>query len=209
MVLEDRVPFYMRVMKYVASLCILFSVLVMLMFSEDSEYQKVCDQRLTCYGYCNNAFFPSLFCQETSDYEIAIQGNIYYKFYKYPDPEYVLKHEVDLAIDNTAAAEARDKKLDKIVPIYKAYQAARQDAIKQKAKYTEEMAKTRKTKTDADNSVAYEELRTTELKIATGALAKDPTSKSLEAAKALAVLEVKAAAENLALKQRTAKLQQQ
>lgn len=36
MVLEDRVPFYMRVMKYMASLCILFSVLVWLMFSEDS-----------------------------------------------------------------------------------------------------------------------------------------------------------------------------
>lgn len=141
----------MRVMKYVASLCILFSVLVMLMFSEDSEYQKVCDQRLTCYGYCNNAFFPSLFCQETSDYEIAIQGNIYYKFYKYPDPEYVKKHEVDLAIDNTAAAAARDKKLKEIAPIYSAYQVAEQAAIQQKATYAEAMAKTRKAKTDHDN----------------------------------------------------------
>ena len=105
-VLEDRVPFYMRVMKYMASLCILFSVLVMLMFSSDSEYQTVCDQRMTCYGFCNNAFFPSLFCQETTDYEIAIQGNIYYKFYKYPDPEYVKKHEVDQAINNVDASLA-------------------------------------------------------------------------------------------------------
>lgn len=61
-VLEDRVPFYMRAMKYMATLTILFSVLVLLMFSKDSEYQQICDQRLTCYGYCNNAFFPSLFC---------------------------------------------------------------------------------------------------------------------------------------------------
>ena len=105
-VLEDRVPFYMRVMKYMASLCILFSVLVMLMFSSDSEYQTVCDQRMTCYGFCNNAFFPSLFCQETTDYEIAIQGNIYYKFYKYPDPKYVKTHEDDQAINNVDASLA-------------------------------------------------------------------------------------------------------
>ena len=109
-------------MKYMASLCILFSVLVLLMFSEDSEYQTVCDQRLTCYGYCNNAFFPSLFCQETSDYEIAIQGNIYYKFYKYPNPEYVKKHEVDQAINIEKANAERGDKLKKVGPIYKEYQ---------------------------------------------------------------------------------------
>jgi len=123
--IEDRVPFYMRVMKYIASLCILFSVLVMLMFSEDSQYQKVCDQRLSCYGYCNNAYFPSLFCQETSDYEIAIQGNIYYKFFKYPNPEYVKKNEVDLAIDYEKSMKARQDKLKEVGPYYKAYQASK------------------------------------------------------------------------------------
>ena len=91
----------------------------MLMFSEDSEYQTVCDQRLTCYGYCNNAFFPSLFCQETSDYEIAIQGNIYYKFYKYPNPEYVKKTEKDLAINSEKANAAKQAKLALVAPIYK------------------------------------------------------------------------------------------
>ena len=111
----------MRVMKYIASLCILFSVLVMLMFSEDSEYQKVCDQRLSCYGYCNNAYFPSLFCQETSDYEIAIQGNIYYKFFKYPNPDFVKKNEVDLSIDFEKSQKARQEKLSDVGPYYKAY----------------------------------------------------------------------------------------
>jgi len=119
LVIEDRVPFYMRLMKYMASLCILFSVLVMLMFSEDSEFKTVCDQRLTCYGYCNNAFFPSLFCQETSDYEIAIQGNIYYKFYKYPNPQYVKKTEKDLAINIEEANKAKQEKLALVAPIYK------------------------------------------------------------------------------------------
>jgi hypothetical protein len=120
-VLEDRVPFYMRVMKYMASLCILFSVLVMLMFSSDSEYQTTCDRRLTCYGYCNNAFFPSLFCQETTDYEIAIQGNIYYKFYKYPNPEHVKEVEEPLAINVTAKNAARSKKMGEVGGVYKLY----------------------------------------------------------------------------------------
>ena len=164
----------MRVMKYMASLCILFSVLVLLMFSEDSEYQTVCDQRLTCYGYCNNAFFPSLFCQETSDYEIAIQGNIYYKFYKYPNPEYVKKHEVDQAINIEKANAERGDKLKKVGPIYKEYQESQMDSFKAKQKYDSEMAKTAIDKTNVDNSERLHESRTMELKIATQAFAKSP-----------------------------------
>lgn len=38
-----------------------------------------------------------MFCQETDNFEIHIQGNIYHKFFKYPDPNYVLRHEKDLS----------------------------------------------------------------------------------------------------------------
>ena len=78
------------------------------------------------------------------DYEIAIQGNIYYRFYKYPDPNYVLKTEVDLSIDNTAVANHRDKMLDKIGPLYGDYTVAKEASMKAKAKYDEEMAETKK-----------------------------------------------------------------
>ena len=84
-------------MKYIANCCILFSILVALLFSKDSEYKEKCNNRLDCYNSCNKAFFPSLFCQETDDFEIHIQGNIYHKFFKYPDPNFVLRHETDLS----------------------------------------------------------------------------------------------------------------
>jgi len=142
----------MRVMKYIASLCILFSVLVMLMFSSDSDYQQVCDQRMSCYGYCNNAFFPSLFCQETSDYEIAIQGNIYYKFFKYPNPEYVKKHEDDMAINSKEADTQRAQKLKKVGPFYTAYQKALTATNLAKAEYDKEMKLTGTDKKNVDNS---------------------------------------------------------
>lgn len=86
------------------------------------------------------------------DYEIAIQGNIYYRFYKYPDPNYVLKTEIDLSIDNTAVAENRDKKLAIIGPLYKTYMVAKEASVKAKAKYDEEMANSKKRETDVDNS---------------------------------------------------------
>lgn len=105
-----------------------------------------------------------------------------------------------MAINNQARAEVRDDRLDKIAPIYKAYQDARSDAIKQKAKYDAEMNKTLVDKTNVDNSVAYKELREMELKIATEALAKDPESKSLAAALELKKIQVKGAADNLKLK---------
>ena len=57
-----------------------------------------------------------------------------------------------------------------------------------KEKYTEEMLKSQKDKTDVDNSQTYLELRTMEMTIATNALSKDPSSKSLKAAENLKTL---------------------
>ena len=131
------------------------------------------------------------------DFEIAIQGNIYYRFYKYPDPNHVLKHEINLSIDNTLVAKNRDEKLATIGPLYSNYEVAKEASLKAKAKYDEEMADSKKKETDVDNSETLLTLRETELTVATKALASHSTSKSLETAKSLAEDKKKDAEENL------------
>lgn len=61
----------------------------------------MCNKRLDCYNGCNKAYFPSLFCQKTNsftydnveiDYQIKMNLNLFDSFYKYPDPNYVIKN---------------------------------------------------------------------------------------------------------------------
>jgi hypothetical protein len=53
--------------------------------------------RLNCYDSCNKAYFPSLFCSQIDDIKIELNGNVFDKFYKYPNPEYVMANEVEVA----------------------------------------------------------------------------------------------------------------
>ena len=87
--LEDRVNFYMRSLKYIAHLSILFIILIALNDSQDEEFRGVCDRRLTCYNSCNKAFFPSLLCKQERDTVIELYGNRFTSFYKYLDPSFV------------------------------------------------------------------------------------------------------------------------
>lgn len=51
--------------------------------------------RLNCYDSCNKAYFPSLFCNQIDDIKIELNGNVFDRFYKYPNPEYVMNNEND------------------------------------------------------------------------------------------------------------------
>ena len=84
----------MRSLKYSAHLCILFVILIALVDSKDQEYDEICQRRLHCQNNCNKAYFPSQFCQEINDIEIHLKGNVFNRFFKYPDPEYVIANEV-------------------------------------------------------------------------------------------------------------------
>ena len=45
---------------------------------------------------CHNAYFPSMLCEDVNDIKIVKHGNTFNKFYRFPNPEFVYKNELDL-----------------------------------------------------------------------------------------------------------------
>lgn len=79
----------MRCLRYCGHLFILFVALVKVIDAQDHEFNIQCKNRLNCFSGCNRAFFPYLACQDINGEVIELNGNVFDKFYKYPDPTYV------------------------------------------------------------------------------------------------------------------------
>lgn len=55
---EMRIHFALRVMRWLVSLCILFLFVYAMINPQGSYYKEECSKRLECYNACNKAFFP-------------------------------------------------------------------------------------------------------------------------------------------------------
>lgn len=118
----------MRCLKYIAHLCIQLAILVAMIDAQDKFFSSLCNKRLDCYNGCNKAYFPSLFCQNTTHftydekeikYKITMNGNDFTTFYKYPDPNYVIEninHEDRIQKGFLAAPPANGRRLEGEAP---------------------------------------------------------------------------------------------
>ena len=85
-VVEMRIHFALRVMRWLVSLCILFLFVYAMINPQGGYYKKECSKRLDCYNACNKAFFPQLSCEEQEDMNFYFKWNHYSDMYLFSRP---------------------------------------------------------------------------------------------------------------------------
>ena len=84
--LVKRVPFALRIFRWLVSFCILFLFVHALIAPEGKYYAKECNKRLECYNACNKAFFPQLSCEKQDQLNFYFKQNHYTDLYLFSRP---------------------------------------------------------------------------------------------------------------------------
>ena len=84
--LSLRINFFLRVIRWLTSFCILFLFVYAVIGPQGPYYKQECSKRLECYNACNKAFFPQLSCANQDEMDFYFKWNHYSDMYLYSRP---------------------------------------------------------------------------------------------------------------------------